>query len=508
MRTEYSIKNSITSIISNIISFIFLFIGKTFLIKILGIEYNGLNGLFSNVLTILNVLELGISNAITFNLYKYIAKDDKKTINLIMKYYKKAYQVIALMIFFVGLLLIPFLKFFIKDVSIDINISIVYLLFLLCTVSTYLVSYKRSLLFANQRNYVINIIHVFYLIVLNVSQILIICLTKNYYLYLIVKIICVILENIIINIKVNKDYSFVLNDYKLVLKKNIRNDIKNRVKALFIHKTSAAITNGTDNIIISSFFGLKLVGLYTNYNYIIYTITVLFSDFIKSTSASVGNLLTEKDFEKKYLIFKKIRFLNFWISTFTAVCLLILIEPFITIWIGKKYLLETSVLFVLIINYFQTMMKSTYNIFKDSAGIWIEDRYVPIIQIIINISLSILFLKLFGLVGVFIGTIISSLVLWLYSYPKFVYKKLFNKDYLSYYISIIKYILLFCFITLISYVLCDMISMKSSILQLLFNFIIGILVPNVILYLFYRKTDEFKYYLDLIKKILFRKRSN
>lgn len=502
MRTKYSIKNSITSVISNIISFLFLFITKTVLIKILGTEYNGLNGLFSNILTILGLLELGVGSAVTYSLYKYVSENDQKHIKSILFFYKKAYRVIALCILIFGILVIPFLKYIIKNINIDINVYIVYFLFLISTVSTYILSYKRNLIFVYQRKYIINIIHIFYVIVLNTIQILIILFTKNYYLFLIVKIICIILENIIISIKANKDYPFILDKNIMPLDENIKKSITDRVKALFIHKTAGCIANGTDNIIISAFIGIKCVGIYTNYNYIIYTVTLMLGDFISAASASVGNLLTVKDQNKTYSVFKKISFLNSWLSVFVSSCLLVLIEPFITIWLGKNFLLDRDVLIILVVNYYITMMRSSYNIFKDSAGIWIEDRFVPIFQVSINMISSIILVRLIGLKGVFLGTIISALALWLYSYPKFVFKKIFNRNYKEYFIRIIKNSLIFCLILIITYYICSLVIVKSILVKLLLNFVVCLFVTNFALYFIYGKTDEFSYFYKLIKKLV------
>ena len=498
MRTNYSVKNSITSFTNNIITFIVMFVGQTLFIKILGVEYTGLNGLFSNILTLLNLFELGFGSAITYNLYKYIKNNDKETIKSILRFYKKAYNYIAILIFLVGLLFIPFLKYIVKDVSVNININIIYILFLISTISTYLITYKRNLLFASQRNYIINIINIIYVIVLNILQILILFLTKNYYLYLIIKIICILLENIVISIKVNKDYPYILEKNINPIDKKIKQDIFNKIRALVMHKVSGAITKGTDNILISYFFGIKIVGLYTSYNYIISSINKLFSNIVSASRASVGNLLVEGNKEKNYQVFKRISFLNFWITIFTTACLFILIEPFIKIWLGSNFLLDKIVLITLMINYYQVMMRNTYIVFKDAAGIWVEDKYVPLIKSILNIVTSIILLKIFGLAGVFMGTIVSSLVQWFYSYPKFVYINLLNRSIKNYINDFITH-----FIILVSVLLiCYFINIYST--NIFISFIICMIIPNLILYLLFRNKDEFKYYINLFKK--FRKK--
>lgn len=494
MRTEYSIKNSLTQFITNIITILFLFIGQTIFIKILGVEYSGLNGLFTNILTVLNLFELGIGSSITYNLYKYVKEDNKETIKSIMYFYKKSYNYIAILTLIIGLSITSFTKYIVKDITVDINIYLIYILFLLTTVSTYILSYKRNLIIANQKNYIINIIQITYIIILNIIQILILFITKNYYLYLIIKIICILIENVTINIKANKLYPFLKEKNIKPIKKEIKDNIINRVKALIIHKTSGAVTNGTDNILISAFLGITTTGLYTSYNYIITSVKKLFGNIIQTTTPSIGNLLTENDKEKNYQTFKKIRFLNYWITIFTSTSLLLITEPFIKIWLGKNYILPSTVLIVLVINYFQTMMRTSYSTFKDAAGIWIEDKYIPILQLSINLISSIILLKIIGLPGVFIGTILSSLVLWCYSYPKFVYKKLFNRQIKNYIKETITHIIIFIFIISLSFTL----NKYSN--NIIFSIIISITIPNIILLIIYRKNEEFKYYKNLILK--------
>lgn len=496
MRTKYSVKNFILQFITNITTVIFLFVSQTLFIKLLGIEYNGLNGLFTNIIAILNLFELGIGSSITYNLYKYTKTNDEENIKSIMSFYRKTYNYICLLVLFIALLFIPFLKYIIKDVTIDINITFVYLLFVITTISSYLFSYKRSIIIANQKNYIISIIEIIYIVILNTIQIFILWFTKNYYLYLIIKILCILIENIIINIKASKMYPYLLDKNIKNLDPRIKTSIVSRVKALVIHKTSGAVTNGTDNILISAFLGITTTGLYTSYNYIISSVKKLFGNIIQATTSSIGNLLVEKNYDKNYETFKKIRFLNLWIAISTSTCLLLITQPFVKLWLGKKYLLDISVLIVLVINYFQTMMRSTYASFKDAAGIWVEDKYIPLLQLSINLVSSIVLLKIFGLKGVFIGTIISSLVLWFYSYPVLVYKKLFNKSIKQYIKDFMVHVLIFIIVLGTSF---TMYLYKQNIIIAI---IISLTIPNVILYIIYRKNKEFIYYKNLIQKTI------
>lgn len=503
MRTSNSVKNSITSILSSIISMLFGFVSQAIFIRILGAEYLGLNGLFTNILTMLSFFELGIGNAIVYHLYKPIVNNDKEKIKTLMKFYKNAYNIISIFVFCGGLVLIPILHLIVGKVTVDVNIYIIYIMFLISTVSSYTLSYRRNLIFANQKNYLINIVHIFYIIILNISQLLLLYLTRNYYLYLGIKIICQILENLVCYLISSKLYPYINEKEVKPLENDLKKDIFTKVKALIFHKVGTVIIGGTDNIFISSFFGVATVGLYTNYNMVISSVNNLFSQIIFSTTASVGNLLAEDNNDiKKFDIFKKIRFINFWLAVFSGVSILVIMDSFIKIWVGQEYILPVLVLIVLIINYYQKMMRNTYNTFKDSAGIWYEDRYIPIVESLLNIVFSIILLKIFGLAGVFMGTIISGLVLWCYSYPKFVYKKLFNRSYLDYIKETGGYLLLFIVLAIITFSISKLIIFNNVWLQFISNILISLLIPNILLFIIFRKTDNFKYLLAMIQKMI------
>lgn len=502
MRVKNSIKNTIAAMSSNILTIIIGLIAQAVFIRILGTEYLGINGLFTNIISMLGIVELGIGSAIVYNLYKPIANKDYETIKSLMNFYKKAYHIIALVVFIIGISIIPFLSYFIGETIVDININLVYLLFIIDIVCSYLLTYKRSLLYADQKNYIINIIHMIYLVTLNISQLLLLYITKNYYLYLGIKIILRIIENVVITIIVNKKYSYLKEKNIKKLDKKIEKDIFQKVKALFFHKIGSFIVLGTDNLIISRYLGIITVGLYSNYYMIINALNTLFSQALTALTPSVGNLLVEKKTKKNFEVFRKVRFINFWIATFTSVALLIIMNSFITIWIGEAYLLSNLVLITLVINFFMTMMRNSYSTFKEAAGIFHEDRYVPIIESFVNIVASIILLKYFGLAGVFMGTIISGLILWCYSYPRFVYKKLFCRSYLSYIKETISYIILFILILIISYKISNIYTFYNIWVQLLYNIIVSLIIPNIILLIIFYKNDNLKYYYRLFKKLV------
>lgn len=499
-RTSKSIKNTSFAFLTNLVAIIIGFIAQKVFIITLGTEYLGLNGLFTNIVTMLGIAELGIGTAIIYNLYKPLADNDTETIKSLMQFYKKAYRVIALIIFLIGILIMPLLPHLINDLTINTNINIVYLLFIFDIICSYLLVYKRSILYADQKNYIVNITHMIYLVILNILQLVILYYTKDYYIYLIIKIIMRILENLILSIIVNKKYNYLKDKNIKTLDQTLEKDIIKKVKALGIHKTAGFIVSGTDNIIISKFIGIITVGLYSNYYMIINAIQMLFGQAITALTPSIGNLLVSESHNKRYDTFKKIRFANFWIACITSIAILIIIPSFITIWLGDKFLLEQTVLIILVFIFFQNMMRYSYLSFKEAAGIYYEDRFVPIIESLLNIILSIIFVKIFGLAGVFLGTVISSLTIWCYSNPKYIYKNLFNRTYLSYAKETLGYILLFIITCIITYLFSSIFNFNNIYITLIINILICLTIPNIILFITFHKTDNFKYYITKIKK--------
>ena len=501
-RKKSSFKNMITAVSSNVLTIIVGLVAQAVFIKILGSEYLGLNGLFSNVISMLGIVELGMGSAIIYNMYKPIAEENHEKIKSLMQFYKKSYRIITLIISIIGIMIIPFIKYIvdIESITVDINVYLVYILFLLETICSYILSYKRSMLYADQKEYITNIIHIGYTILVNTMQLTFLYFTNDYYLYLIIKVMMRLVENIVISSYVNRRYSYLLDNNVTKLDSKTEKDIFQKIRALFFHKIGTFIVSGTDNIIISKYLGLVTVGLYSNYYMIINAVQTVINHIIQATRASVGNLLVTESKTKQFDIFNKIRFVNFWISCFSSICIFVIMDSFITIWIGYKFVLPTKVLLVLVINFFIVSSRSTYGAFKEAAGIFYEDRFVPIIESLLNIVLSIIFVKKFGLMGVFMGTIGSGLVLWCYSYPKYVYNKLFGRKISDYMKETIYYFIIFILIAGFTYSLAILISFDNVYLQFISNVLIALIVPNVIMLLLFSKDENFKYFINMIKR--------
>jgi len=499
-RSSNSLKNAVIAVIMNIFTIVMGFVSQKIFVITLGKEYLGLNGLFSNVLSILAVVELGFGSAIIYHLYKPVAQNDRKMIKVLMKFYQKIYRIIAFIIFILGLVVMPFLKNIIGEISIKESIYVLFFLALIDIVVSYLLTYKRSILYANQKNYVTNIVHIGYIVFMNIFEIILLLLTHNYFIYLLTKIIFRFLENVIISILANKMYPFILEKNEDELDDEVKKDIFQKVKGLLFHKIGGSLVLGTDNIIISKFIGVVSVGLYSNYNLIINAVSTLFSQIFTSITSVVGNLLIENDSKKSYNIFSKMLFLNSWMYSWAGTCILCLMQPFISLWMGKDYLLPYSVLIVLVINFYIQGMKKTSNTFKEAAGIFYEDRFVPLIESAVNIIVSIILAKKFGLIGVFIGTFLSSMVLFLYSYPIFVYKRLFKRKYTDFLKEHIFYLIISIFVMFITVFVVSKIHIENIVINLLINLIVCMILPNFINLIIFGRRNEFKYYINMTKK--------
>ena len=504
-RTGRSARNFLFTLLSNAAAVLIGLAAQKIFIMILGLEYSGLNGLFSNVITMLSIADLGIGEAVVFHMYRPLEENDRDTVCALMDFYKKAFRVVALVIAAVRICLIPVLPYIAKTENTSIHLTPVYLIFLLDVVFSYLLSYKRSMLYADQKNYIVNIVHMAYLLLMNTGQLLMVLFTHNYYLYLLVKLFFRILENVVIIRIVNRSYPYLSEGASKPLSAEIRADIKKKVGALFFHKVGTFCVNGTDNILISTFLGLTVTGLYNNYFLVIDAVTKLFGPAISALTPSVGHLLVEAGSDRLFGVFRKIRFMNFWIACFAATSLLVMVQPFVSLWFGPQYLLEVPVIMLLAFQLFQTLMRGSYNAFQDAAGIFYENRFVPLAESALNLISSLILLHVFGLAGVFMGTIISGTALWCFSYPRFVYRKLFERSYGEYASETASYILLFVAVAGSAWFLSGRIAGlvgERPLIQFVADAALCAVYPNAVLALVFGRSDLFRYFIGLVQNRL------
>lgn len=501
MRTQNSIRNTIAGIGGQLFSTVLSFISRTIFIYVLGANYLGVNGLFSNILSMLSLAELGVGSAIIYNMYKPLAEKDEPRLKSLMSLYAKAYRVIGGIVAVIGVSLTPFLNQIIKDQPNIPNLKIIYLLFLTNSVVSYFFIYKSSIIIADQKNYIITVRYQIFNLIQAIIQIIILVLTKNYILYLLVQIVCSFLVNLSISKTADKMYPF-LNDKDVEpLDNDSKKTIFKHVTAMMSHKVGGVVVNGTDNILISSFVGVFWVGLYSNYVMIITIINRFMGQIFTAITASIGNLNAKEDIDKSYDVYNKVFFAGYWLYSFCAICLGVLLNPFIKIWLGEKYILAGYIVLVIVINFYISGMRQATITYNTTLGLFWNDRYKPWFEAVINIAASIILLKRFGILGVFLGTFTSTVCTSLWVDPYILFKYGFKRDLVIYFKKYIKYT---C-ITIIAAIITSFIAAQvigDSILSFVIKCLICVIIPNVVIWLFTYKMEEYKYFKNLVDSLL------
>lgn len=507
MRVKSSFYNILAGLGNQLVMACLGFVSRMVFIDNLGIQYLGVNGLFTNILAMLALAEAGIGASIQYSLYKPVAENDEQQIKVLLKLFKKAYLVIASVIFCLGLLVMPFLPFIVHEQSIR-HLNIIYLIFLINTVSPFLFSYKYSFLNVCQKNYIITGIYSISSILSTILKILILLTTKNYILYLVVDSALTLAHSIILSVIVDKLYPFIKTKVVGKLDLKTKNKLFKNIKAIVMQNIGNYFIFGTDNIIISSFISLAAVGLYSNYNMLIEMCRTFLNQIFSNLYNSIGNLVASETTDKIYKVYKTAFLINFWLYSFFTIYLLVVINPLIKVWLGPKFLMSNSIVFILLIIFYERGMRNVITTIKTTAGIFNEDKYAPLIQALLNLVLSIILVRKVGINGVFIGTLISSIMVPFWLTPFLVYRKVFRLTVWNYFSRYFSFLGLALFAFLVVSFTCNLSILKTqNYLSLFEKTIICIVVTNLLYIAVFYKTDEFQYILHLCKK-LFIKISN
>lgn len=503
-RTQNSFFNLISGFSSRIVGMLTAFIVRTVFIYYLNSEYLSVNGLYTSVLSMLSLAELGFGTAMVYSMYKPLANNDTEKLNQLMLLYKRVYTIIGGVILLIGLCLIPFLDNLVKGAPNISGLKFYYLLFLLNSVVSYwFFAYKNSLLQADQKSYIVNNYISIFSVIKSIMQICLLIIFHNYTLYLLTQILCTIGQNIFISIRVNKLYPFLKEKTKTKLSKSETKHIFKDVKALTLSKISHVILNSTDNIIISSFVGFKWVGLLSNFTLISDAITSVLCQITGSITGSLGNYIAKESREDSYILFKRIEFLNYWLYGFSAIALIILLNPFIKLWVGKKYMLGDDVVIALSINFFIAGFMNTLWTFRSTLGLFTQGQYRPLIVSIINIVVSIGLSFKFGVAGVLAGTAVSRICVNLWYDPWLIHKKGFKKPVKPFFINyFFRLMLLLCIIFLLKIISVLIFNNGIFISNFILMLVFVIFIPNIIFIIVYGNSDEFKYFYNFVTKIV------
>ncbi|MCR5558710.1 MAG: polysaccharide biosynthesis protein [Butyrivibrio sp.] len=506
-RVKSAKRNIAFGYVGQIATAIMSFILRNVFIHYLSENLLGINTTYTNVLAILNMAELGIGTALNFSLYEPVARGDREKIKSYMQLYRKAYYVIACVVAVIGLALVPFLKYLAKnpgEMTVR-DMTLYYFIFLFNTVSSYFVAYKYSLINAEQKNYIQTDIITITKIFTVAFQIIVVVITKNFYLFLLTDAVIQLIQKIFVSRLLDNMYPYLREKDVKPLLKSESDEVWRKTKALVFHKVGDVARLQTDALIISSLVEVKIAGHVDNYNLVISTVSNFVNIIFNSVISSFGNLIATESKQKQFDIFKVYRFFASWIYGFSCVGFMVLLTPLIKLWLGDKWLLPASAVYCILIDYYFKGDRIVLSNYKTAAGVFEQDKYLALIQGAVNLVLSIWLVQTpLGLTGIYIGTIVSGLIANV-TKPIIIYRACFDKSAGEYFVDSAKYlasllaVLVFC--NMISKVVMASITIPTWILM---GVIITVVFNGVYL-LLYGRTQEFKYLMSKVTEKFFKK---
>lgn len=516
-RTQNSILNFITGLGSMLLTVLLNFITRSVFIHTLGTSYLGIEGLFTNILSMLSLAELGFGSAIVYKLYRPIAEDDRQRLLVLMKLYRRVYLVIGGVIAILGLCLLPFLPHLIEDydslATLNLNATVIFLIYLFNSASSYwFFGYKTSFVNATQKSYILTVIGYAISIANSISQILILALTKNFILYVCVQVAFSILRNLVYAFICDKRHPYLKEKTSESISRAELKDFFKDCSALLLYRVSNVIIGGSDNIVLSAMLGLETVGLYANYLSVKTSLQSLMYTFLQAIHASLGNLYSTGNLQWSRLIFRVVNFCTVWLFGVGGIGIAVLLNEFIPLWIGPEYVvtsftsasgitIATPVALLAGIETFLTGQKFYCGSFRNTMGLFQELKYRPLFSVIVNLVFSILLVPHLGMAGCLVSTIIAALTVNLIVDPLIIHKHALKQSPKMYFVRNIVYKIVLIAAGLLSWWVCGLIPL-DGILGFIVKGCLCVLIPSLVFTLCFFRTDEFRYLLNTVISLL------
>ena len=499
-RNNY-IKNVSATILLQLINPICAFITRIVFTHVLNADYLGPSGLFSDILSILSLSELGLGGAVTFALYKPIAQNDTDKMSAIMHFLRKAYFVIGWVILGIGLAICPFLTHIVKwDSSLDLNIYVVFMLFILnSAVSYWFFSYRQVLLTAAQKLYKMQLVQVIFSFVQVIISSAVLLIARNYILYLVGTIVVEIIQSCVISAVTQKAFPGVFGNKHAVLDSSETKSMWKNVYSVFIGNVSYQIFTSTDSIIISSVINTAAVGILSNYRLIIRTITSFSTLFTSSMLPAIGDIVASEEPAVCKKTFFKFNLIQMWMTSLMAICVLTCAHPFILTFFGMSYLESNIVLIILLWNFWSDLSMTIVWHFRAAYGLYTYGKYARFIGALINIPLSFYWADKFGVAGVLFATSICNSPSLTYPYYVFVHG--FKSKASEYYKVFLKHLVITGIAGAAAFLLTGF-SFSNSFLTLVVRLVISFVVTNILFIVFYMRNENFKYAVEEIRKLI------
>lgn len=504
-RVNKSLKNTMFGLVGIICSLVVSFATKSVFVRLLGAEYNGVNGLFSNILQVLNLAELGFATSIAYALYKPLKAGNERATAALMSYFAKIYRIIAIVVTVAGCCCIPFLQYLIAEDISELSFTInqlrgYFAMFLANTVCSYLLAYKRTIITADQNNYLVTNVDNTFNILLNIVQIILLLIYKNFYAYLATMIAKTVINNLVLHIIASKKYPYLHTYRKEKLSKIEKSAIFKNVQAAFLHRIGGVIIFSTTSIVISAFVSLVDAGKYSNYILIVNNVNMFINIIFNSVTASIGNLCVDESEERQYDIFKKIRYLAFFAAVFSYVCYIILFNPFIEIWVGGDMVMSMWVVFAISLNAMVGYLRKAVNAFKDAKGMFRNDWYKPLLEAGVGIGLAIGLSYVWGTFGVIIGYTLATIFIAVPVENFVLFRQGLHKPFLNQLLILVGVTAFAFAVGAAGYFIGTFIP--SGIGWFVLRFIFAVVFAAGAFILVTIKTPEFKYFINLAAKLL------
>lgn len=515
-RTQNSFFNFLTGLLSSVLVILLSFITRSVFIRFLGTSYLGIEGLFSNILSMLSLAELGFGSAIVFKLYKPIEENDRRRILILLKLYRQVYVIIGCLIVAIGLCLVPFLPHLVKDYSniaaLGLNGVFIFLLYLFNSASSYwFFAYKTAFVRANQKSYLLNVISFGTSVANSLCQIAALALFRSFILYLLVQISFSILINIIYSCLCNKRYPYVREktDEK-ISREELREFLKD-CSALFLYRASNVVINASDNIVLSSLVGLQAVGLYANYLAVKKSVTNLLYTFTTAIQASIGSIYTTGKPEWSRLVFRVVNFMTVWLYGVAAIGIAVLLNDFITIWLGADYVvtswpfrgsvIATPVSLLVGIELFLTGQTYYCGSFRNATGLFQELKYRPVASIVINLAVSVFLVPHIGIAGCILGTIVATLTTNLLVDPIILHKHALKCSPIPYFLRNLLYKTVIIAAGLLSWWVCGHIALEG-IVGFIVHGCVCVCIPSLLIVICFHRSTEFRFLMNSVLSLV------
>lgn len=499
-RSRNAMRNVTAGIVYKVCSVCFPFVIRTLMIKNMGAEYLGLGSLFSSILQVLSLAELGFGSAVVFSMYKPIVEHNNELLCALYAFYRRVYRIIGIVVLMAGLLVIPALPKLIQgSYPENINIYILYLIYLGNTVISYwMYAYKESILIAHQHSDISSKIATISTLGMYIFQILTLIYIRNYYVYIFFLPASTILINILRSKIVDRMYPEIV--CKGTLDMEMKKELFKRIAGLLLYKLSGICRNSFDSIVLSAFLGLVVLAKYQNYYCIIAAIVAVLNIITDSITAGIGDSIASEKVEKNYKDFNALYLIINWISSLCTTCLICLYQPFMTLWVGKEYLFPFYMVIMFGIYFYSQQIGNVASTYRQASGLWWEDKLRPIVESVANLVLNIVTVKYFGVVGVLMSTIITIVFINIPWASHILFKHYFKIDVKLYWFKIVVGIFPVILAASLSYFLCAFLP-GGGIISFFIKGVICFIISNLVLMIFYSRCKEFSRICAIVKRI-------